>query len=566
MSRMRFSLTPLLMLAAASPLHASSTIVPDSHPTVQQAIDSGVDTVYVKSGTYFESLVVSADLVLLAYEPDVVHGSQFDHPIIAGLKTTHDITVRGVRFLDLVTVAVAGGPLSAECVFEACRFDGGMSTGDPLEAFLYVRGCTFLADSDITPYSCQFMNNAFIGAHLNVGYEGFASFHSNVFTGSGDHGLRVNANDGGCTIAGNLIRDKVTGLIIEDPVGTTVSDNEISDCSGTAIQASRIGVAPGSPVFDGNRISECGGHGIALADVGGAFYENVISDVGGDGIQALGFPLLAISVNQIRNTGGHGVHTDGSVNWVDYNVILNATGDGVVVESVSNCHFNVVGRAGGVGIRVTDGFDVDIQANTLYYCGGAGIELADGSPGLVEFNIAYQNGGVGFAWLSAGAPTLGCNDWYANTGGATSGVSPAGTDLAVDPLFCNVGDDDVRLSAGSPLVSVPSCGGPIGALGVGCAVPVSVRPADPGGLDLQVYPQPARGLVTFAWGNTAEPARIEVYDLTGARRWTSDIVAGSQSIEWGFHDASGRALAPGVYLVRLERGRHALTRKITLTR
>jgi hypothetical protein len=62
---------------------------------------------------------------------------------------------------------------------------------------------------------------------------------------------------------------------------------------------------------------------------------------------------------------------------------------------------------------------------------------------------------------------MGCNDWFGNDSGAVHGIAPSQNDLALDPRFCDVVGDDVRLAANSPLLDAPGCG-LIGALGQGC--------------------------------------------------------------------------------------------------
>ena len=69
---------------------------------------------------------------------------------------------------------------------------------------------------------------------------------------------------------------------------------------------------------------------------------------------------------------------------------------------------------------------------------------------------------------------LGCNDWFGNVAGAVSGADPGATDLALDPLFCDVTQGDVHLSALSPLLNAAGCG-QIGALGQGCDAPIVSR-------------------------------------------------------------------------------------------
>ena len=59
MRRAASHLLTMILLLAPTVAHTTTTIVPDQHGTIQAAIDSGVDTVFVRAGTYDENLVVS---------------------------------------------------------------------------------------------------------------------------------------------------------------------------------------------------------------------------------------------------------------------------------------------------------------------------------------------------------------------------------------------------------------------------------------------------------------------------------------------------------------------------
>lgn len=563
MSRIRLVLALPLLSLAASPLHASSTLVPDNFATIQLAINSGADTVIVKGGTYEEDLVTPNEITLLAYEGQFGMGTILQLPVVGGLTAQKSVNVRGFHFRGPVSLA---GTLSSSTMrFESCRFDAGMATTTSIVIFLYVRGCVFLADADLYPYTCEFVNNTFIGAQLTVSYEGYAHYLSNVFTGPAAYGLSTSGSEGGVLIKGNRVTGTATGIVVTNPSGVDVVENEVEDCAGDAFAVSTAGVG-GAISFERNRVRNCGGTAFSVSGVSSEFIANAVDSVGGHGMHVSGFPVFLYEDNEIRHAGGHGLFSDRSVFVVSGNTIADVGMDGLAFESSSNVISNVVGRAGGVGIRITDGFGASLLHNTIYDCTGHGIEITDSNPDSIRNNIAYRNGGAGFAWLSAGTPHLACNDWFDNAGGATSGVAPGTTDLAVHPLFCDIANDDVSLSAASPLVNAAGCG-QIGALGQGCAVAVGVDPQVSGDLSgIRVYPQPARGFVTFAWPGAESATRVEVFDISGARRWSADLAPGAQHLEWGFTGASGHRLPPGIYMARFERSGEVHSRKIVLAR
>jgi hypothetical protein len=101
--------------------------------------------------------------------------------------------------------------------------------------------------------------------------------------------------------------------------------------------------------------------------------------------------------------------------------------------------------------------------------------------------------------------------------------------------------------------------------------PVAVGGEQPARLDLAPpFPNPARGLarVSFAWTGRG-PLRLEVLDLQGRRIRTlmeGRHAAGRYEGGWDLRDQSGRAVAPGLYLVRLAGEGGAVTRRVAVVR
>src|SRR6266508_4147195 len=75
-------LAALLLVAAASSLPAKATTltVPDQSPTIQAALDTWVDTVFVIPGTYPETPIVRRPVSLLG-----VSDRAEDYPVLGGL-------------------------------------------------------------------------------------------------------------------------------------------------------------------------------------------------------------------------------------------------------------------------------------------------------------------------------------------------------------------------------------------------------------------------------------------------------------------------------------------------
>jgi hypothetical protein len=85
-------------------------------------------------------------------------------------------------------------------------------------------------------------------------------------------------------------------------------------------------------------------------------------------------------------------------------------------------------------------------------------------------------------------------------------------------------------------------------------------------------PSPSRGPVTFSFGvsSGAEgPFVLEVFDVTGRRVrnvWDGQLTPGRYRIGWPGDDASGRAVASGIYFVRMQGPGFARTEKVTIVR
>ena len=70
----------------------------------------------------------------------------------------------------------------------------------------------------------------------------------------------------------------------------------------------------------------------------------------------------------------------------------------------------------------------------------------------------------------------------------------------------------------------------------------------------------------FAWRRSAREGRLIVYDVTGARRWSTQVGQGEQSVTWDGTDATGRRLTPGLYWASFERGAEAHTERVVIAR
>ena len=86
----------------------------------------------------------------------------------------------------------------------------------------------------------------------------------------------------------------------------------------------------------------------------------------------------------------------------------------------------------------------------------------------------------------------------------------------------------------------------------------------------QNYPNPFNPSTTIRFG-LPEPSnvRLDVYDMTGkhiATLVSKRLSAGIHSVTWNGKDESGKAVASGVYLYRLETDKFIDSKRMVLTK
>ena len=158
--------------------------------------------------------------------------------------------------------------------------------------------------------------------------------------------------------------------------------------------------------------------------------------------------------------------------------------------------------------------------------------------------------------------TATCCDVFGNVGGdwvgALAGQDGANGNFSADPGFCDAAAGDLGLRADSPcLDGRHPVGDPCGRIGAwdeacGATAVDGGRPVRPGPF-LRAWPNPFRGSVRLTYELPAPGApRIEIFDVTG-RRVRSFAPAGiSGELTWDGRDDSGRAVAAGIYHIRLQ--------------
>lgn len=541
--------------APVAPAHATTVHVPVDYATIPLAIASAPDTIYVANGTYPDSIAIDASLVLLP-EPGMSLYALPAYPTIGSVTFTSRnprvLVIRGFHlagyFVQVNTFNCGGST-----TLEGCRIDAGVIltlTGCSITNF-NMRGCIVRGGAFTYCYYQAIDGCTFLDGGLEIRSHGNASLRSNLFLGPAPFGITTHG-DALVDVEDNVIEGVVEGIVGDSYA--TYRRNVVRNVTGSAY---RLG---GSPKLYDNVAQGATLHGFDLSGPSSSqvfMSGNAIESVGGDGIHALCSGNFI--GNAVRDAGGHGIRVTG-LGSLTRNRVLRVGGDGLLVGR-GVIRENVIGRAQGRGIATLASSTV--SSNTSYFNTGAGYDLVGIAADTLRNNVAYGNTGSGLVW-SGTAVTPACNDWFANTPGATFGVSPGPTDLQVDPQFCNLPQDSVTLSSGSPLLNAPGCG-LIGALGLGCAAALNVDPSiAPGDLHLSIAPLPTRGRLKFTWAPRVGTVELAVYDVAGAQRWAIVTDGSPGRFEWTGRDGMGVPLGAGVYFARVKSAGQQSTAKVMI--
>jgi hypothetical protein len=534
----------LAALVIALDASASVGIVPTQFATIQAAIDAPRDTVYVRAGTYEESVNITHPLFLSWISTDFPASIPRVRRLLSASGLSGNVSVEGFHFLGGASVSVGSG---GSCTVEMCRADSGLTGVAGGGGTVHVSGCIVFGNLNMTGALSQAFMNTVVGGTLNsvTGAIGASPFNCNYVTGPAAVGIRVFSDE---YATDNLVRNCVDGIHTGCNDMSAVN-NVVEDCSGSGIVGPPCSSVSNN-LYASNTVRRCGVSGIVVTGTYVVVDGNSVEDSGSDGI-VINATTDHADNNHVTRAGGNGISGGHFTGHLRGNVVTRCTGDGINVSFATKIDHNVVGHNGGRGIVVANdnGNDV-LRSNTSYNNNGPGYEISttDANLDSVANNIGFGNS-VGMRRNGAGAVVLTCNDWFGNPGGATSGVPVGITDVVLDPRFCNSHADIVTLAQTSPLLSLAGCG-LVGALGLGCSSPVAV---DLGGgigpRPLIVYPEPSQGAVRFAWPELRHADRLEIYDAQGALRWSADAAAGSRGLTW--HPRQAGSVPPGIYFARL---------------
>ncbi len=413
------------------PSWAGTTLVPDDFPTIQGAINSGADTILVREGSYPEAPQ--------AWRPVTLRGLGGQRPILAGLAISNPYHWPAVSwsFSDLVIqsrvqiTTAWPGPRGLSIEFARCALDSGYThnSDDPWDlSYFLLKNCRVGGDIYGRAAFVTLLSDTIDGG-VSLGVTDSLNVLDCWFRGGPGVALDIDGDDFPGLIQRCLFEDYGTAVRATRPYGLTVSENMI------------------------RRMNDFGY--ISMFCTQSEFRQNTLTGC------------------------ANGVYFYGRDMDFHNNTILRMREVGILIDLADNVcvNRNVIGNCGTASVLVRSGqlAKLRFHENTIYNGLESGIvlePLIDAPDSVwIQGNIVTGHARWG---LEIGSPqakvALGCNNWFGNGFGAVDRGTTGPNDMAVDPLFCNLANDDVALFADSPLIGHAPCR-QIGARGVGCAPP-----------------------------------------------------------------------------------------------
>lgn len=548
----------LLITCFAAPIGAATLNVPAQYPTIQAAVNAANsgDVVLVASGTY----------------SDVVHQPGGDDTTRCAVIMKSGVTLRG------------SGPgstiINADSLGRGihCSNVTGVTIRDlkVIRAFAPVLGSAILVKdtSNVAIFNCEISNN-FDGGIIYI-------------------------KDCGGSISTTTIRDNLAkqggGLSIEERCNVTVTrctvqGNQAPSGGGVFVRAQSITRFDDCTV-QGNFINTLSGSGGGMMFVSSTptvtncRILNNISDGSGGGVAVFDGSVVSITKSTIQGNRTDGDYGPGGGVYCDFSTL---TMDDCLIAR------NVVegGSSDGAGVFVFFGSDafgtpvvlnqvtISANANNSGQAGGAGgVALFFSSPTISKSIISHNSPGKAMVCLDAGDnPVVSCSDLFSNQGGNAICGTDGGNNFSLDPLFCDLANNNFRLQMTSPCYpgqhpdGGSACGGQrIGGVDPGC------NPAD--ATDGDVIPAATRILgndpnpfhpsttISFELDRTAN-IRLGVFDVAGRQvRLLAEgaLSAGRHRVRWDGKNEKGELAPSGVYFYRLQGSGLMETRRMVLTR
>ena len=190
------------LMVGVQPAESSSKtiVVPDDYSTIQEAIDNAVDgdTVFVKRGTYHESVTVEKPLTLT--------GESNQETVIIGEQVV--ISQRGAIRVSTDNVAISG--------FAIKDSDVGV----------------LIEGNERVPFECRIIGNNIVNNGAGIVSRGDTVYISgNNVAGSGGYGIYVSSSN--TAVSGNrIVENGYAGIIADGCINVTLSGNTVTGNGG----------------------------------------------------------------------------------------------------------------------------------------------------------------------------------------------------------------------------------------------------------------------------------------------------------------------------------------------
>ncbi len=245
--------------------------------------------------------------------------------------------------------------------------------------------------------------------------------------------------------------------------------------NGNSSQCMNIGQYSGATIKS-NRIRN--NSGIGILSYSKTIIEDNVMSACATGVRCVQGSYSQISDNHISGCGSP-LQLESSTDLVVTGNLLSNNSGGIALNGANSSTVSqntlVMNSA---GISVTGTTNADIQNNTLTKNSSlAGIYVEGSTACIVKNNIIASNNSWGIRVpVSNCCLTATYNDVFGNTSGDYYGVMPGTGSIPVEPRLCDPDNGDASLAGDSPCIGAGEGGVNMGALGIGCELPVPEQP------------------------------------------------------------------------------------------
>lgn len=332
---MRFLIIMLLVIT----LHASAAELQPAG-SIGDALSSASDgdTIYLKPGTYSESLIVNKTVNITGQESAIIDG---EIRILAD-----DVALSGINIISGGIVIESNGSRIEGCNVSGCTGSGMLITG-----------------SGNSIINCSITRNSRVGIEI---WGTNNTVRWNRINANEDCGIIV-YGDGNVIESNALLENIHDGMEIEGS-GNMISRNNVSMSHGAGIEI--LNMSSGN-VIESNDIYGNGECGIEVIES----YENNIS-------------------GNSLNGNGFGIKTEHATNnLISSNIVISSIKDGILISDESRCntvHRNNASSNHGAGIRIKGSKDNMVIGNSVH-SNAMGIDISRSENNTVRGNRAMMN-------------------------------------------------------------------------------------------------------------------------------------------------------------------------------